>query len=83
MEFVEEQAPVTEGIASDRGNTFAYRHGTHPDAGEIATTMPFFRQQFETRSPDHAMAARAARSQPGRSSGLRIAIVHEWLDTYG
>ena len=83
MEFVEEQAPVTEGIASDRGNSFGYRHTTHPDADDIETAMPFFRQHHEMRSPDRAMVPRAARQQPGRSSRLRIAIVHEWLDTYG
>jgi glycosyltransferase involved in cell wall biosynthesis len=83
MEFIEEQAPVTEGIASDRGKTFAYRHPIHPDAGDIGTAMPYFRHQHETRLPDQAMPARAARLQPGRSGGLRIAIIHEWLDTYG
>jgi glycosyltransferase involved in cell wall biosynthesis len=83
MGFVEEQTPVTEGTASTRGESFAYRHTADLDVGDIGTNMPLFRQSHETSWPDQATTARAARPQLGRTDGLRVAIVHEWLDTYG
>jgi glycosyltransferase involved in cell wall biosynthesis len=83
MAFVEEQTPVTEGTASNRGESFAYRHTADPDVGDIGTNMPLFQQGHETSWPDHATAGRAARPHLGRTGGLRVAIVHEWLDTYG
>lgn len=83
MAFVEEKTPVTEGAVSNRGESFAYRHTAEPDVGGIGTEIPLFREAHETSWSDHAAAVRAARPRPGRTDGLRVAIVHEWLDTYG
>jgi glycosyltransferase involved in cell wall biosynthesis len=82
MGFVEEKTPVAEVTAFNRGESFAYRHTADPDVGDIGTEMPLFRQGHETIWPDHATAVRAVRPHPGRTTGLRVAIVHEWLDTY-
>lgn len=83
MGFVEEQTPVAEGAGPNRGESLAYRHTIDPDVGNIGTDLPVIRQGHETIWPDRATAVRAARPRPGRTSGLRVAIVHEWLDTFG
>src|SRR5208282_4088897 len=79
MRFVEEQAPTGEAAASSRARPLAYQRTADPGIG-IGT--PFYGQGHDASWPDNPTSALAARPLPGPTAGFRVAIVHEWLDTY-
>jgi glycosyltransferase involved in cell wall biosynthesis len=79
MRLVEDQAPTSDVIASGHGGPLAYRRTV--DA-EIGASLPFYRQGQDTTWAERPTAKQVVKALPGRNAGLRVAIVHEWLDTY-
>src|ERR1700722_9856658 len=76
MRFVEEQASTGQPAAS---SPLAYQRTT--DAN-IRPDLPLYRSGRAGAWPDDLTSVHAARPRLGPIAGLRVAIVHEWLDTY-
>ena len=79
MRVVEEHELTDEATAGSHGRPVAYRRTADLDAGG---GVPFYRPEDEAGWSDHPATVQAARPRPTRTAGLRVAIVHEWLDTY-
>jgi glycosyltransferase involved in cell wall biosynthesis len=79
MQVVEKQAPTGMTGASGRDRPVAYQRTA--DSG-IETQLPLYRQNHEAIWADRPTAVRTARPLVVPTAGLRVAIVHEWLDTY-
>lgn len=76
MRFVEEQASTGQPAAS---SPLAYQRTT--DAN-IRPDLPLYRNGRAGTWPDDLASVHAARPRLAPIAGLRVAIVHEWLDTY-
>jgi glycosyltransferase involved in cell wall biosynthesis len=73
------QGYIDKGITTDPIRAFA----NHQIADqEIESRLPLYRETPKSEWPADPPAARAIRTPVRRAGSLRIAIVHDWLDTY-
>jgi glycosyltransferase involved in cell wall biosynthesis len=79
MQVVEDQA--TTGEAATQGHSRSVAYQRTADLG-IETNIPLYRHDREAAWPTATTSACTAKPLIGRSGGRRVAIVHEWLDTY-
>jgi glycosyltransferase involved in cell wall biosynthesis len=79
MRVVEEKALKVDATAGSQDTPIAYRRTPDPD---VRSSAPFYRPEGEAAWSDHLTAVAAPRLPPTRVAGLRVAIVHEWLETY-
>jgi hypothetical protein len=82
MQFVGEQAPADLATAAVPDNL----QQLHPSAADVRSATNGLLEGLELDARWQVSSAAplpsARANAPGRSAGLQVAIVHEWLDTY-
>lgn len=79
MRVVEDKALSGDATAGSQGAPLAYRR---TPGGNVGSSAPFYHPEDDAAWSDRRMAAPAPKPLPTRIAGLRVAIVHEWLENY-